>query len=339
MPPAALERAMHGFMLSEILFTGDQIGILDLLSRRAPATADQVADALALERDATHRWLRAATAVGLLQRAEDRFSVSDEIGPYVTKDDPRYLGGWFAHLRDVTSHSFRGLTDALRSGAPRDTTSDEDRALFERLYADGRRRSAFADAMWALGYEAAQVLVNTPHLSQVRELVDVGGGSGSFAVAAAQRHPQLRATVVDLPSVRPDFERMVRRFGLEQRVSFVAADFFRDPLPEGDAYALGYILSDWSTDDGTRLLCKLHDHLPENGLVLVLERFFDTEDVGPVSTALMDLSMLLETHGRHRSQDAYKVWLESIGFVDCEVVMSPAHKHMLTARRAAAPRT
>ena len=50
-------------------------------------------------------------------------------------------------------------------------------------------------------------------LAGCRTLLDVGGGSGAFSIALCRRHPELSATILDFPSVRPIAEEMVSRPG------------------------------------------------------------------------------------------------------------------------------
>ena len=58
--------------------------------------------------------------------------------------------------------------------------------------------------------------------SSCRRLIDVAGGTGGVAITIAQACPQLRATVVDLPTVTPITERMVQEAGVADRVEVLA---------------------------------------------------------------------------------------------------------------------
>jgi len=79
-------------------------------------------------------------------------------------------------------------------------------------------------------------------MAHFNRLVDVGGCSGSFSVAALSRYPHMQGVVFDLPKLEPFLQSRAREFGLEARLSFKPGNFFSDPLPKGDLYALGYIL-------------------------------------------------------------------------------------------------
>jgi hypothetical protein len=114
---------------------------------------------------------------------------------------------------------------------------------------------------------------------------------------------------------------------------FTGGDFFQDSLPEGDCIAFGYILSDWDDETCEMLLRKAHDACLPGGRVLVMDRLFDADRKGPLSTAVMNLSMYFETEGRHRTPAEYLSLLERAGFTECTVHRSTADKHVTVGRR------
>lgn len=327
--PMVLERCVYGFLASRLLFAGDELGIFNLLSM--PLAVPEIASSLNLDAEATERFLVAACAIGLLEHSGDRFAVPDHIRPYLDRGATSYFGATFAHFRTHTWDAAASLHHTVRTGIP-PWARKETGAMsspFHHLYADTVGASAFLQAMWNLGYSASQELVTRFSLSSYSRLVDVGGATGSFAIAALKAYPSLSAVVFDLPPVRPYLEERRRACGVEHRLTFVAGDFFRDALPEGDVYALGYVLSDWDRETGTGILKKVFGHLPSGGAVLILEKLFDDTGCGPFATAMMDIAMLLETRGRHRRAGEYVAWLEEIGFVACQVVRSSGEKHMV----------
>lgn len=330
--PKAIGDAIYGFMASRVLFTCEETGLFELLSKGEGCTAEEAAELRGLHAGAAARLLAASTSLGLTAKLDGgRYVVPSTLRPYLSQSGERYLGGWLAHLASVTANSFRFLPDAARTGElqlPRVLGMPEE-SFFRSLYADEERVAAFANSMWSLGFESSIELARQGPLPARGLLVDAGGGSGSFAIAAALEHPELSVIVVDRPELEVHFTRMAMKYGVTRRARFLAADLFEGELPVADAYALGYILSDWSDEAGTRLLERARDRLRPGGWIYVLERLFDDGGTGPRATALMDLCMLLETHGRHRTAGAYREWLERVGFEGVRVVRSSGDKHMI----------
>lgn len=330
--PRALRDAIDGFMASRVLFTCEETGLFELLSSGDGRTAAEAAELRGLHPDATARLLAASTSLGLTVKLDGgRYAVPPALRPYLSRSGERHLGAWLGHLASVTARSFELLPDAVRTGElqlPRVLGMPQE-TFFRALYADKDRVAGFADSMWSLGFDSSIELARQGPLPAHGLLVDAGGGSGSFAIAAALEHPGLSVIVVDRPELEASFARMVEKYGVTRRARFLAADLFQDDLPDADAYALGYVLSDWSEKAGTRLIERARDRLRPGGWLFVLERLFDDSGIGPRATALMDLCMLLETHGRHRTARAYREWIERVGFVGVRVIRSSGDKHMV----------
>ena len=54
------------------------------------------------------------------------------------------------------------------------------------------------------------------------------------------------------------------------------------------------------------------------GRVLIAERFLDEDKIGPKSTLLTSLNMLVQVDGKERTRDEYRKLLEKQGFVDIQ---------------------
>jgi hypothetical protein len=326
------EKALYGFMASYVLFTVEELGVFDQLINGKRYSAKELAEFSGCDPRAMERLLLGATAVGLLDRDDGGYNLPEDLRPLFNPRNPAYVGGCFGHYRDITTKLFPFLPEAIRENKPqwsRFLPEEDGNDLFARIYSDPNDTAVFLESMWGLGYTPARQILAKFTLSDFNLLVDVGGASGSFAIAAVEANPSLRATVFDLEVVEPAFNTKISLHQVADRMSFVPGDMFRDAIPSADVYSLGYILSDWSYEQGTMLLEKIYKALPGGGAVLILEKLFDEDKRGPLSTAMMNLVMLLETYGEHHSVREYFEWLQTIGFCNCEIVRSEGEKHMI----------
>ena len=133
--------------------------------------------------------------------------------------------------------------------------------------------------------------------------------------ALALAHKHLIGGEFDLSSVQPVFEEYVGRFGLQDRLSFRAGDFFRDPLPAADVLIMGHILHDWDLQQKRLLLQKAYAALPKHGALIVYEAMIDNDRTKNLAGLLMSLNMLIETPGGFdfTIADCQK-WLKAAGF-------------------------
>jgi SAM-dependent methyltransferase len=328
MIPPQLERAVYGLHATHALHLADRHGVFAALAGRDGATAPDLAGELGLDPDTLERLLILLRSLGVLAAAPGAaYRLAPGTGDYLDPKSPAYLGAFVGHLLSSTAAQMPRLSEYLERGkAVVDAGRPEP---FEVLYADDTAVAEFLAAMWDLSHAVSGELVVHAGLDRVHHLVDVGGAGGPFSVAALRAAPHLRATVFDLPAVAPHLAATRERHGLGERLGFTAGDFFRDPLPGGDAFAFGYILSDWTDETSLALLRKAHEACAPGGRVLVMERLFDDEGGGPLGTAVMNLSMHVETQGRHRSAPEYVALLETAGWRDCEVHRSTGDKHLV----------
>jgi hypothetical protein len=332
MLPPKLEIAVYGLVATPVLHLADKHGVLDQLLSAGPLTGQAVAEGCDADAGTVERLLLVLTAFGVVERTDEgAFRLAEEIATFVDKTSPSYVGDFVHHLVTESADRLETLEEYLRRG--KDAVDAGRPSPYERFYRDDRSTRDFMQAMWNLSYGVSQELVALADLDGHRQLVDIGGANGPFAVAALHHVPGLRAVVFDLPQVGPYLEETRREHGLADRLDFQSGDFFVDDLPEGDVIALGYVMSNWPDDECVTLLRKAHGACVAGGKVLVMERLFDDDRRGPVATAVMNLEMQVETRGRHRTTAEYHEMLTMAGFTEPEVRRSSRDKHVIIGHK------
>jgi hypothetical protein len=327
--------ALYGFMATSILLTFDRMGIFEALSRYGRTTAESLAEELCLSSDALERVLQGAASWGLVSRDNHGYSMTEEVSSILAPNGNEYFGPLLNHFRKNTVPLFNHLGSALRDNKPQwieldnDNGQEQEKHSFTHIYKSGDETEAFHQAMWRLSYSPSVEIVRKGLLGESKELVDLGGGIGAFSIAAVKENPDLKAKIFDLKQVKDYCEARINSEQLQHRISFVAGDFWQDQLPPADTYALGYILSDWDDEKAVRLLEKVHQALPKNGKIVVLERLLEKDRSGPFMGLMQDLAMMLETGGMHRPEDHYKRLLQQAGFNKIEVHRSSVDKHAI----------
>jgi acetylserotonin N-methyltransferase len=148
----------------------------------------------------------------------------------------------------------------------------------------------------------------------ITRLLDVGGGSGCFMVAAAQAHPHLHCTVLELPAMCEAANGYIQAGGVADRVDTCALDMFRQPWPRGyDALFFSNIWHDWNVRTCQWLAARAFEALPSDGRILLHEMLLDDE-AGVVTAASFSLLMLLATQGQQFTFGELSTILEGAGF-------------------------
>ncbi len=293
--PAPVLDLIEAFRRSKTMFAAVSLGIFDG-ARPAGVAID--------------RLLEACVSLGLLEKRGREFVNTPIADEYLRRSSPRSLAGYIRYSNTVLYQMWAHLEDAVAEGTPRwKQTFGDEGALFSHFFKTRESKEEFLTGMHGLGTLTSPAVVSAFDLSRFRHFVDLGGATGHLALAARHRYPQLTCTLFDLPEVI-EFARP--RVGAQ--VDLVAGDFFVDPLPPSDLYAVGRILHDWAEEKIRRLLARIHSALDPGGALLIAERILQEDRRGPASTHMQSLNMLVCTEGRERTLSEYAALLEEAGF-------------------------
>jgi demethylspheroidene O-methyltransferase len=174
-------------------------------------------------------------------------------------------------------------------------------------------------------------------LSRHRCLLDVGGGDGSFALRAAQKVGRLQVICFDLPAVIDCARARIANSGLGARVSAVAGDFFKDPLPRGaDVLSLVRVLHDHDDDAAARILAAARAALPSDGTLLLAEPLSGTPGGQRAADAYFGFYLLAMGSGKPRSVRGLDALLKEAGFTSSRLRTThlPMNVRVLVARCA-----
>jgi demethylspheroidene O-methyltransferase len=153
-------------------------------------------------------------------------------------------------------------------------------------------------------------------LRRHRSLLDVGGGDGSFCLAAANRAPRLAVRCFDLPAVVEHAQMRFGRAGISDRAQGVGGSFLTDPLPLGsDIVSLIRVIHDHDDAAALRILQAARKALPPGGTLLIAEPLAGTYGGKRVAEAYFGFYLLAMGSGKPRSFTELSKLLARAGFV------------------------
>ena len=299
--PAPVADLIDAFRRSKTMFAAVQLGVFD----RTPATLAELTAVLSADAGALERLLDGCVGLGFLQKDGGLYANTTVADAYLRRSSPQTLAGYVLYSNQVLFRMWANLEDAVLDGTHRwQQTFRFEGPIFNHFFQTEEARRDFLTGMHGFGLLSSPAVVAAFDLSRFRRLVDLGGATGHLALAAQERYPQLSAAVFDLPGVVP----------YVKGVEAIAGDFFADPLPSADLYAVGRILHDWTEEKIRVLLSKTFDSLPEGGGLLIAERLLEEDKSGPVPALMQSLNMLICTEGRERTLSEYEALLRDAGF-------------------------
>jgi precorrin-6B methylase 2 len=321
-----LEHIMHlglGFWGSKAFLSAVELGLFTQLAK-GPADEATIANHLGLHKRSSRDFLDALVSLGMLSREGSgpsaRYSNTRDADVFLDRAKPSYAGG-ILEMANARLYGFWGsLTEALKTGQPQNEAKHGKGSPFDILYADPARLRQFLAGMTGISMGAAVSIAQKFPWTNYKTFVDVGAAQGAVPVQVALAHKHLKGANFDLPQVGPIFNDYAKSFGLSDRLSFQAGDFFKEPLPKADVIIMGHILHDWSLEEKKMLLRKAYDALPTGGAVIVYEAIIDDDRRIAALGLLMSLNMLIETPAGFDYTGAdCSAWMKEAGFKSTRV--------------------
>ncbi len=302
-----------GFVYSQVLQACVQLRLFELLAVQ-PQTLDDLAPKLGLTVPAAQRLLAAAVSLRLVvHRRGGRYGLGPLGAPLVGNTAitamVEHHAALYADLADPVA-LLRGQAHAPAVARYWPYAGADTPQRLEPAHV-----AAYSDLMAASQPLVAEQVLQAYPLARHRVLLDVGGGDGSFAVAAAQSCPRLRVMLFDLPGVA---ERARLRFGAEGlalRASAHGGSFFADPLPTGaDVVSLVRVIHDHDDEAAMQILRAAHRALAPGGVLLLAEPLSGTPGAEPVGDAYFGFYLLAMGQGRPRTAAELAAMLQRAGF-------------------------
>ena len=317
----------------------DELGIFAALEHE-PASAAELSARLHYDERATTTTVRLLAALGFLECRLGRYQLTDQARLYLLQDSPFYWG----HMLANRQPQHATLRDALEGKSPAGRHGKDGRPEVGHSghsvdnWAGGQidleRARRVAAAMQSHSLPAATGLARNAGFEGLSRLLDVGGGSGCFAIALAQAHPSLRCSVMELPAMCDVASGYIRDAGVEDRVDTLAVDMFRQEWPRGyDAIFFSNVFHDWDFETCSWLARQTYEALPAGGRIYLHEMLLDDDGNGPLTTASFSMLMLLGTQGQQFTLPELQSILGGAGFEPVGARHTYGYYSLVTARK------
>lgn len=207
------------------------------------------------------------------------------------------------------SHWFRGNNDLATFQTAHDGLNFWDYAEKNPEFSN-----LFNEAM-ACDSQMANLIVKDckPIFQGLSSLVDVGGGTGSFARIISEAFPGIKCTVLDRAHVVPNLPD-------NENLKFIAGDMFQF-IPPADAFFFKLIFHAFVDEDCLKILKKCREAIASKGdeggkLIIIDIVINEKKDEAEVTEAklLYDMLMMVAVRGIERTEKEWKRLFLDAGF-------------------------
>lgn len=328
---------MHA-MLGPIAFaavrSGYRLGLFTLLAAKPGADKQTVANDLSLSLHATETLLMSLASLQMIHRIDtgyynDPFFERALAGRYADDFFPK----WMDFMSELVLPASLWFEESLR----------EDRAVgmvklfgevdsfYQALGRDDRLRyfDAFMKSVTAINRERVASL---PQWQKFSRFLDVGGSTGSMAMALARQQPQAEVTVFDFPSVTAVAAQRFAETEERLRLHTIGGDILTEELPTGfEVIFFCHFCGVFSEEKNRENVRRAYQALETDGVLCIFTPVVNTQEDGPLSTALFSsyFTFLANGKGRFYSAERVRSWLEEAGFRQVEICSLPAYEVMV----------
>ncbi len=322
---ARLDSYRWAFAAHRVLTVAARTGILTRLAE-APVSADALAADLGLDPLAAGKIVRALCAMGLVTARGQEYALEADLVPWFQGDERDQVAG-LEHSHDLYDGWGATLEGWVRTGTmpPRARTA----AGVER----------FSAAMRAGAAQHAPDVARALDLRNVRRALDLGGGTGAYAVSLCRESAGLHAVVLDVPPVVALGPAAVAASGVGDRISFVAGDFHEpgfgaaSELSGFDLVLLCSIIHQERPDGARALIERAAGALAPGGKLAIVDFTIDDEQREALSGCLFAINM--RSFGDTYPEPAIRGWMEAAGLSGIVRTDFGATRWMFTGTRAA----
>ncbi|GIK35412.1 MAG: hydroxyneurosporene-O-methyltransferase [Gammaproteobacteria bacterium] len=310
-PHAQLILMCRTYWVPRMLYAAATLGLADQLAA-GPKSAAELAKLTHTQPAFLYRLLRALAGLGLFTEGSSQQFALTPLGAALQKNAP---GAAYSTVLTLASPWFAKASEQLLHTVQTGETGFETAFgvhFFDYLAQDPERVFRFSETMVGVhGAEPAAVAA-AYDFSQFATIMDVGGATGNMLAAILKHHAQPRGVLFDMPQVVRDAQPLLKKHGIEQRVSIEAGSFFEGVPAGADAYLLSHIIHDWSEDRCLTILNHCRKAMKPDGKLLIIETVIPPGDA-PHPGKMQDIAMMVLSGGQERTEAEYASLLARAG--------------------------
>jgi hypothetical protein len=317
-PSVAVYEKAQGFWIAKAIGVACDLNIADLLVS-GPKKIEEITAASNTDEQALYRLMRALAGEGIFKESAGRIFANTALSTGLSEGtgSMKYM---IRHQFNETNWAIIGkLGSSIATGksAAREIVGTD---AFSHLERNPDKNELYNKAMTNTSALSAAAFLAAYSFKKHRLIVDVGGGEGYLLTVILNKYKHLRGIVFDLPHVVNPAKENYRKFGLGERATAVAGNFFDSVPTGGDVYIMKNILHAFDDKFCISLLENIGKAMERGTKLLIMEAVIEANNK-PAYGKMFDLQMLIGTDGgKERTQKEFESILNKSGFIFKKVI-------------------
>jgi ubiquinone/menaquinone biosynthesis C-methylase UbiE len=312
----------HGPIIFQVARVLRRSGILQIVqdSGTNGSTIEEIAEKVKLSVYGVRVLLESGLSLGLVLVNEKRYSLG-KTGHFILNDPLTIINMDFVH--DVNYHGFFHLEESIQTGKPVGLKHFGDwNTIYEGLsQLPPHVQKSWFDYDHFFSDNAFPLVLPIVYDGKIKNILDIGGNTGKWAIASLMYSPDVKVSILDLPGQVNMAKRKIEEMGFQDRVSFLQANILDElaTIPSGfDAIWMSQFLDCFSEAQIESILKKCYEALDENGQVIIMEPFWDKQKFETAAFCLQQLSLYFTAMANGNSQmystETFYACIKNAGF-------------------------
>ncbi len=281
-------------------------GILQLIedSGSNGITMEEISEKVKLAVYGVRVLLESGLGMGLVLVKDKKYTLG-KTGHFILNDPLTIANMDFVH--DVNYKGFFNLEESIQTGKP---VGLKDFGEWKTIYEGLSQLPQHVQKSWFTfdhfySDDAFPFVLPLVYNGSIKNILDIGGNTGKWAIASTAFSPDVHITIMDLPGQLNMASNRIKELGLQERVSFLPVNILDEQakIPKGfDAIWMSQFLDCFSEAEIVSILKRCYDALDENGQVIIMEPFWDRQKFEVGAFCLQQISVYFTVMANGNSQ-------------------------------------
>lgn len=303
--PTPVVDTLHAVIVARAVVVATKLGVFDALAT-GPAEAAAIAADLGVHAGALAKLLNLLVAAGYLRYGKEGYALSPLARKWLVADSPQSIRDVML-LRLLEWQVIDQTEDFVRTG----------KALDVHDIIRGDQWVTYQRGMRALARLTTDEVVRRVKLPKgATAMLDIGGGHGGYAAAFCRAHPELRATVLDLPAAVAAAAPILAEEKMGSRVVHRVGDALTDDFgrEEWDLVFVAHLVHHFDAATNAAIVRHAAAALRPKGRIAILDVLRPASPNARGQTgALLDLYFAITSNSGTWAADEIAGWFRDAG--------------------------
>ena len=281
-------------------------GILKLIegSGSTGLTIEEIAEKVKISVYGVRVLLESGLSLGLVLVNKGKYTLG-KTGYFILNDSLTKTNMDFVH--DVNYKGLFYLDESIETGKP---AGLKEFGEWNTIYEGLSQLPPHVQKSWFsfdhyFSDDAFPLVLKKIYKPEVKNILDIGGNTGKWAIASANYAPDIHITIMDLPGQLNVARERITGLGLNERISFLPVNILDESvkIPKGfDVIWMSQFLDCFSEQEIVSILKRCCEALDEKGQVVILEPFWDRQKFEVAAFCLQQTSIYFTALANGNSQ-------------------------------------